>query len=179
MGRVFLAQRTFQSRQLLTSCLSIQYTSLFAPLTPSRPSLWELCHTCNYYSSGHLVPPPFLSALGGGAVVGCVCLAPAPCMLTVTHWVHHRHCLRGCNAVPPLPGPWGYPLAAVKWSSGGLSFRTHLSGKSCVSGGLSGLDDSQARANHPAQPASDVAGLVGAHKQREMVGIGFRRVSLL
>lgn len=41
------------------------------------------------------------------------------------------------------------------------------------------MDDSQARTNHPAQPASDVAGLVGAHKQREMVGIGFRRVSLL
>lgn len=40
------------------------------------------------------------------------------------------------------------------------------------------MDDSQARTNHPAQPSSDVAGRVGTHKQREMVGIDFVIVSL-
>ena len=96
---------------------------------------------------------------------------PVPCMMTGTHQVHRRHCLRGEYCSFPA---W----AIVKWSSGELSYRDHLSGEGCVSGGLGGLDNIQARASCQAQPTSDVAGPVGAHKQREMVRIVFMRVFL-
>lgn len=163
LARAFLAQRTHRFGQFLTFPLSVWNMAPLIHLIPSLFSLWELCHTCNYYFCGHLVPPPFLSDLRREAVFVQL-TAPVSCTMTGTRQEHCRRCLRGVNAVLVLSRPWGYPLAAVQWSSEGLSFRNHLSGKGCVSGGLSGLDDSQARANHQAQPLSDVAGLAGTNK---------------
>lgn len=166
--RAFLAQRIYGFNQLLPSCLC----SVFVPISLSHPTTFfslRVCLTCNYYFCGHPVPPAFLPALGKG-----LCLFPSLFQRPVRWPAHARHTIdivQGVNTVLPLPGPWGYPLAAVKRNSGDLSFRNHLSGESCVSGGLGGLDDCQARASHRHN-----------HRQMwqpwDMVGIAFMRVFL-
>lgn len=97
------------------------------------------------YFCGLLVPLPLVSAPRRG-------LCPGHCS-RVLHsdrlvLVSQRHPLSG--RMPAFSSQaWGSPSAALKSRSGGPGCRNPLSSEGGVAGGPCGLDDSQARANHP------------------------------